>query len=67
MCAGVIELVKNHKLAQTNSIFGISEKLQEMVCLVGQSQVFADGEALFSEMMGISVCGKQIQRVSGYY
>lgn len=38
-----------------------------MICLVGQSQVFADGEALFSEMMGISVCGKQIQRVSEYY
>jgi hypothetical protein len=37
------------------------------MCLVGQSQVFADGEALFSEMMGISVCGKQIQRVSEYY
>lgn len=34
---------------------------------MGQSQVFADGEALFSEMMGISVCGKQIQRVSEYY
>jgi len=66
-CAGVIKLAKNHKLAQTNSTFGISGKLQEMVCLVGQNQVFADGEALFSEMMGISVCGKQIQRVSEYY
>lgn len=63
----MIELAKNHKLAKTNSTFGISEKLQEVMCLVGQSQVFADGEALFSEMMGISVCGKQIQRVSEYY
>lgn len=63
----MIELAKNHKLSKTNSTFGISEKLQEVMCLVGQSQVFADGEALFSEMMGISVCGKQIQRVSEYY
>ena len=37
------------------------------MCLAGQSQVFADDEALFSEMMGISVCGKQIQRVNEYY
>lgn len=66
-CLGEIELAKNHKLAQTNSTFGISKKLQEVICLVGQSQVFADGETLFSEMMGISVCGKQIQRVSEYY
>ncbi len=34
---------------------------------MGQSQVFEEGEALFSAMMGISVCGKQIQRVSEYY
>lgn len=67
MCLGEIELAKNHKIAQTNSPFGISEKLQELMCLMGQSQVFADGEALFSEMMGISVCGKQIQHVSDYY
>lgn len=60
-------MAKNHKLSQTNSTFGISAKLQELICLVGQSQVFADGEALFSEMMGISVCGKQVQRVSEHY
>jgi len=34
---------------------------------MGQSQVFEEGETLFSAMMGISVCGKQIQRVSEYY
>jgi hypothetical protein len=60
-------LAKNHKLAQTKSTFGISEKLQELMCLMGQNQVFEEGEALFSKMMGISVCGKQIQRVSEYY
>lgn len=63
----MIEVAKNHKLAQTNSSFGISEKLQDVMCLVGQSQVFEDGEKLFLEMMGISVSGKQIQRVSEYY
>jgi len=37
------------------------------MCLVAQSQVFADGEELFLKMMGISVSAKQVQRVSECY
>jgi len=47
--------------------FKISKKLQELMCLVAQSQVFQDGEELFLKMMGISVSAKQIQRVSECY
>lgn len=37
------------------------------MCLIGQSQVFSDGEELFLKMMGISVSAKQVQRVSECY
>lgn len=54
-------------LAQLKGTYGISRKLQELICLVGQSQVFEDGEKLFLQMMGITMSGKQIQRVSECY
>jgi hypothetical protein len=38
-----------------------------MVCKVGQSHVFEEGEQLFLEMMGLSDNARQIQRVSEYY
>jgi hypothetical protein len=47
--------------------FGISSKLQEVLCLLGQGQVFEEGEALLDELLGVSVSAKQIQRVSEYY
>ena len=62
-----MEIAKNHPFAQTESSFGISEKLQDIICKIGQSQVFEEGEALLLELLGISVSGKQIQRVSEYY
>lgn len=34
---------------------------------MGQSEVFEDGEQLFSKLMGICMGAKQIQRVSEYY
>jgi len=54
-------------LAQVREEFGISARLQEMICKVGQGYVFEEGEGLFLEMMGIQVSGRQIQRVSEYY
>lgn len=47
--------------------FAISHRLQSVICLVGQSQVFEDGEKLFQELMGLQISGKQIQRVSEHY
>ena len=54
-------------MAQTPQGFGISVKMQEHLCLLGQSQVFDDGEYLLKSLMGISVSAKQIQRVSERY
>ena len=54
-------------MAQIKNPFGISEKLQGLICKMGQNQVFEDGEDLFLELKGITVSGKQIQRVSEYH
>ena len=62
-----MEVLKTHPMAQMKGPFGISEKLRELICLLGQSQVFADGQQLFLQMMGIDMGEKQIQRVSEYY
>ncbi len=47
--------------------FAISHRLQSVICLTGQSHVFAEGEKLLEELMGVSISGKQIQRVSEHY
>jgi hypothetical protein len=62
-----LEIAKIHPLAQVEGPFGISEKLQDIMCKIGQSQVFEDGEELLLELLDIPVSGKQIQRVSEYY
>lgn len=54
-------------MAQTPNGFGISLKMQENMCLLGQSQVFEDGEYLLKSLMGINMSAKQIQRVSECY
>lgn len=64
---GEVEVSNKHPLSQLKGSFKISRKLQELMSLIGQSQVFQDGEALFEKMMGISVSGMQIQRVSECY
>ena len=64
---GELEVSNQHPLAQIKGSFKISRKLQELICLVGQSQVFEDGADLFLKMMGIQVNGMQIQRVSECY
>ena len=54
-------------MAESSQGFGISVKLQENLCLLGQSQVFEDGETLLKTLTGVNVSGKQIQRVSERY
>jgi len=66
-CLGRIEVNKKHPIGQVKGPFGISEKLQEIICSVGQSSVFEDGEEMVKEMMGVDISAKQIQRVSEYY
>jgi hypothetical protein len=54
-------------MAEVQPKFGISSYLQSIICQLGQSQVFEDGESLLSELLSISVSARQIQRVSEYY
>ena len=37
------------------------------MCLLGQSEVFEDGEQLLKKLLGIGISAKQIQRVSEHY
>lgn len=55
---------KSHPLCQHTKEFGISAKLQEVICLLGQGHVFEEGEKMLKELLGVDVSAKQIQRVS---
>lgn len=58
---------KTHPIAQHTSHFGISSKLQELLCLVGQAYVFEEGSEILNQTLGLKISSKQIQRVSEYY
>jgi hypothetical protein len=47
--------------------FGISSKLQEVMCLLAQDSVFEGVEETFQNFLGIEISVKQVQRVSEYY
>lgn len=66
-CFGKVEAGKEHVLCQHTKKFGMSSKLQEAVCLVAQSHVFEDSEEVLCSLLGSSISGKQIQRVSEHY
>jgi hypothetical protein len=63
----VFEVNKSHVLCGQTEKFGISSKLEEIMCLLAQECVFDGGENMLAELLGISVSAKQIQRVSEYY
>ena len=54
-------------MCQHTEKFGVSSKLQELICLLSQDCVFEEAEQMLAEFLGISVCAKQIQRVSEHY
>lgn len=58
---------KPHVLCQHTEAFGITAKLQEVVCLLGQGHVFEEGEEMLEALLGLDISGKQIQRVSEHY
>lgn len=47
--------------------FGISHYLQDMVCFVGQTEVFDEGEELLKRLSGVAISDKQIERVCHHY
>ena len=54
-------------LCQNTEQYGISCRLQEIMCFLGQGYVFEEGEHILSELLGIVISSRQIQRVSEYY
>jgi len=47
--------------------FGISSKLQEIICLLANNSVFSEATDSLQYLLGIDISAKQIQRVSEYY
>jgi hypothetical protein len=47
--------------------FGISSKLQELICLLASNNVFEEAEETFRALLGLDISAKQIQRVSEYH
>ena len=66
-CFGEVSVNKSHVLCQYTSKFGISSKLQELMCLLAHDHVFDESESLFQVFLGLDVSAKQIQRVSEHY
>ena len=54
-------------MANEVSHFGISARMQYLMCLIGQKEVFEEGAETFKEMLNVDVCDNQIKRVSEYY
>jgi len=54
-------------LCQHTQHYGISSRLQEILCLLGQAYVFEESEEILAQLLGISINAKQIQRVSEHY
>ncbi|SDC57848.1 hypothetical protein [Niabella drilacis] len=64
---GKIEVAKTHPLCQGTMHFGVSAKLQELVCLLSQQCVFQEVEDLLSALLGLKFSAKQAQRISEHY
>ena len=64
---GKLELKKGHVLLGGTSKFGISQRMQSLMCLLGQSVVYEEGSELFDKLLNIKVVAPQIQRVCLYY
>lgn len=58
---------KAHPLCQHTGQYGISGKLQEVICLLAQGHVFEEAEEILKGLLGLSISAKQIQRVSEHY
>lgn len=58
---------KKHVLCEHTKHFGISGKLQEIMCLLAQGYVFQEASEILRELLGVHMSAKQIQRLSEYY
>lgn len=62
-----MSIPKQHPLCQHTHCFGISARLQEIVCLLAQDFVFMQAEEVLRELLGLALSAKQIQRLSEHY
>lgn len=63
---GAAVVPKGHPLHPGKG-FGISHYLQDMVCYVGQTEVFDEAEELLKRLTGVRISDKQIERVCHRY
>lgn len=54
-------------MSQGTKKFAITRHIQVLLCLLGQSKVFDEASELIDKLVGLSISGMQIQRVSEYY
>lgn len=64
---GRFELPKSHVLCQGTKSFAITERLRELACLTGQSEVYGQASELLDRIGGIKLCGMQIKRLCTHY
>lgn len=63
----VIEVVNEHPLAVRSGNFGISPYLQELLCYVGQDDIYEAGSESIEKLLRIQMNKKQVERVSKYH
>jgi hypothetical protein len=66
-CFGRLEVNKTHVMSHHTEKFGISAKLQELICFLAHNNVFEECENDLHKFFGIDISAKQIQRVSEHY
>lgn len=54
-------------MCKSTDKFGISATVQELMCLLGQSQVYEEASDTFARMLKLDISAQQIQRVSLHY
>ena len=64
---GKLTLKKGHVLQSRYSGFSISPRLQQLVCLTGQSLVFSEASNVILDFLNVDISAMQIQRVCKYY
>lgn len=62
-----MELPKKHPLCPTNSKFKITAKLQEELCLLGQTGVYREASEMACKLLDIQISDQQIRRICNYY
>ena len=55
---------KSHPMSEGTHRFEVSSKLQELICFLGQSQVFSDGSETLLKTLHLEISDHQVERIS---